>query len=123
MSVAILYVCTGKYSVFWEEFYKSCNQFFLPKTGKRFFVFSDSLQLKNTSPDVELIYQKKLGWPYDTLMRFHLFSSIKEKLVKYDYVFFFNANILFQRPIDESIMKKGDAPVELIVVNHPFFIL
>ena len=29
MKVGILYICTGKYIVFWEEFYKSCQKYFL----------------------------------------------------------------------------------------------
>ena len=28
--LGILYICTGKYDIFWEDFYKSCEKYFLP---------------------------------------------------------------------------------------------
>ena len=34
MKVAILYICTGIYSQFWNGFYESCNKYFLK--DKRF---------------------------------------------------------------------------------------
>ncbi len=121
MTVAILYICTGKYSIFWKDFYQSCELFFLPEDEKKYFVFSDTLDQKECGHNVEIIYQEKMGWPFDTLKRFHLFTSIKQKLLNYDYLFFFNANILFRQAIDESILFVNNTAAELIVVRHPFF--
>ena len=43
MKVGILYICTGKYIVFWEEFYKSCQKYFLSDSEcvKQYYVFTD----------------------------------------------------------------------------------
>lgn len=121
MRIGILYICTGKYSIFWKDFYNSCEAFFLPDSNKRYFVFSDTLRKEDCGDNVELIYKEKMDWPYDTLMRFHLFTSIKSKLLSIDYLFFFNANILIKQKIDQSILFVGKTPAELIVVKHPFF--
>lgn len=120
VSIAILYICTGKYSVFWPGFYESSEEYFLPKSRKRYFVFSDTLS--GPLPDnVTLIYQEKMGWPYDTLKRFHLFNSIEARLKDFNFIFFCNANLEFKKTISEDILtnEKGDA--DLIVVKHPFF--
>ena len=76
MKIGILYICTGKYDVFWNDFYKSAEQFLLPNSDKQYFVFTDSNNIQSTD-NIHKIYQEKLGWPKDTLMRFHLFLNIE----------------------------------------------
>ncbi len=122
LKIAILYICTGKYDVFWKEFYRSCEQYFLPNSNKNYFVFTDSKELydeKNNDKIVK-IYQEKLGWPYDTLMRFDLFSRIENKLAEFDYIFFLNANVVFLKTVEESSLFNNDN--DLFVVIHPGWI-
>lgn len=103
MKVAILYICTGKYTVFWEKFYESFERNFLPASEKTYFVFSD----KNNLPyfqnkNVCLISQKNLGWPDNTLLRFALFAREEARWKDYDYTFFINANFLCVEKITEE---------------------
>src|SRR5690606_14012861 len=87
MKIAILYICTGKYDVFWKGFYSSSEKYFLPSHHKEYFVFTDN----NISPineRIHIVHQDKLGWPHDTLMRFNMFHSIKERLGCFDFIFF-----------------------------------
>jgi len=37
--IAIVYICTGQYYVFWEEFYKSMEEKFIPsmRKGKKWY--------------------------------------------------------------------------------------
>lgn len=39
--IGILYIATGRYYVFWEDFYKSAEKYFLPNLEKQYFIFSD----------------------------------------------------------------------------------
>lgn len=121
MSIAILYVCTGKYTVFWNEFYNSFKTNFCPKSEKTFFVFTDANQLRyENEADVIKVYQECLGWPYDTLMRFEMFSKVHKELEQFDYIFFFNANMICKTIITEKDflpdISKGQ---KLTVVKHP----
>lgn len=120
MKIAILYICTGKYSVFWQQFYESAEKYFLPSHEKQYFVFSDTLDNPHKE-NVSLIYQEKMGWPYDTLMRFKLFSGIKDRLAPFDRIFFCNANMRFLKEVNEDIFKIEKMNAELITVRHPFF--
>lgn len=117
--IAILYLCTGKYDVFWKEFYMSCEKYFLPNSYKKYFVFTDAegIYAENDNPRIHKIYQKRMGWPYDTLMRFELFSHIENELKEFEYIFFLNANVLFLQTVNESELL--DAKSELFVVMHP----
>ena len=121
MKIAILYICTGKYDVFWNQFYKSCEKHFLPRHTKNYFVFSDTLDANSLKENVTLIKQARMGWPKDTLMRFALFASIQEKLAAYDYIFFCNANTNFVKIIDDGFLQNEGQPAALIVTKHPFF--
>ena len=40
--VAVLYICTGKYDVFWKDFYISYEKYFLPDCEKHYYVFTDA---------------------------------------------------------------------------------
>lgn len=116
MSIAILYICTGKYAIFWENFYKACEKNFIKNIPKTYYVFTD--QNIENNDNVVVIYQEKLGWPYDTLHRFKMFKSIVDSLKKFDYIFFLNANMHFTLPVSEEILPENEG---LLAVLHPGF--
>lgn len=93
MKIAILYICTGSYSVFWDAFHNSVNKYFLPQCEKYYFVFTDSQILKGDNRTT-FIYKKCEGFPNDSLFRFRMFLQIENELEEFDYVFFLNANML-----------------------------
>lgn len=118
-SVAVLYICTGKYDVFWRDFFESMEKFFLTKSEKHYYIFTEAEHLygEESCDRIHKIYQERMGWPYDTLMRFDLFSHIEDELKQYDYIFFMNANMLCVKPVTEEEFL----PVkeELLAVRHP----
>ena len=81
--LGILYICTGKYDIFWEDFYKSCEKYFLPGYEKYYYVFTDAKEIyaEGENSRITKIYQENLGWPYNTLKRFSMFKGIEDKLV------------------------------------------
>lgn len=120
MRVAILYICTGKYDIFWKAFYESCERFFLPEFSREYFVFTDADKIfaEEINPNIHKIFQRRLGWPNDTLMRFHLFSTLEQKLKPFDYIFFFNANAEILKPI-ASFDILPTAEEKLVAALHP----
>lgn len=75
--IAILYIATGRYIVFWDEFYKKMEQNFLPDYPKTYFIWTDATDKKFPS-NVKRIYQKQLEWPLITLKRFEMFMEQTE---------------------------------------------
>jgi hypothetical protein len=88
--IAIVYIATGNYSVFWPAFYESMEKYFLPNYEKHYFVFSDQ-ELKGGN-NVTHVYRKWHGFPDDSLDRFELFVSIEKQLKSYQYTYFLNSN-------------------------------
>ncbi|MBN2754701.1 MAG: glycosyl transferase family 6 [Candidatus Goldbacteria bacterium] len=104
MKIAILYITLGRYDVFFKGFYESAHKKLFLGHEKHFFIFTDSLKINSMkNSDITVIKQEKMGWPFDTLMRFKMFESIEDKLKNFDYIFFFNSNIVFIRPVKEEI--------------------
>ncbi len=121
MKIAILYIATGKYIIFWEKFFESAEMNFLPGIEKEYFVFTDADPGVITSNgNVTVIPHEQLGWPYDTLMRFHIFSRIEDSLKDFDFIFFFNANMEFVQKIEaDEFLPNGKTDDGLLVTLHP----
>jgi hypothetical protein len=118
MKIGILIVCTGKYVIFFEDLYKSCEKYFLPDYEKTYFVFTDGNILDNHN--IVRIEQPVLGFPFDTLMRYEMFTKHKEKLQTQDYLFFLNANLQCVDYIGNEIIPKEEHQY-LMAVQHPGF--
>lgn len=117
-TIAVIFIGTGRYIQFWDGFYKSAEYRFLPKYKKHYFVFTDDKSIRYPS-NVTHVYQKKMPWPYIALYRYAMIDSIKDKLKKYSYSFFFNANVVFVDEISDDFLPSRDE--KLIAVLHPGF--
>ena len=106
-SVAILYIATGRYTVFWDYFYQSAEKYLLPDCDKHYILFTDSDllidSLKTKSDQVTAFKKEAMEWPFSTLMRFKFFLDAENTIKNHDFVFFFNANTEFL-----SIITKQD---------------
>ena len=118
IKVGILYICTGKYSVFWERFYKNSEFFFFTESDveKHYFVFTDNDSIKS-SQFVHVYKRRSQGFPLDSLMRFEIFLSIQNDLTEMDYVFFLNSNMDFVDYVGKEILPKNQ--LGLMGVLHP----
>lgn len=125
MRVGILYICTGKYDIFWKDFYLSAERHFLQNQSDtlEYYVFTDSPQIydEDNNKHIHRIKQKNLGWPDNTLKRFHMFLKIKQQLLQEtDFLFFCNANLLFKQDIGHEIIPSKEDN-QLVGTIHPGF--
>lgn len=100
--IAILYIATGRYIVFWPKFYDSMERHFLPGYDKHYYIFTDDKTIE-FPPNVTRVERKQHPWPWDTLDRFEMFLGIKEDLKKYDYIYFLNGNAEVVQDVGEEI--------------------
>ncbi len=117
MRVAILNISIGRYTVFWKEFYETCELNFMPNDEKEYFVFTDDMNIiYGKEKNVHLIFQDDMGWPYNTMKRFHLFKSIESELLKFDYIFFMNGNMVFLKKLERTFINPNK---NIITLEHP----
>lgn len=120
MKIGILYICTGLYDVFWEDFYLSAERYLLEWHELYYFVFTDAQEIydEKNNDRIHRISQPNLPWPDITLMRFHMFYQERERLKWMDYLFFFNSNLEIKQKIWNEILPPKDA---ILVTQHPWF--
>jgi hypothetical protein len=119
MKIGVLYICTGKYSIFWKSFYESSEKYFLNNHKKTYFVFTNANAIDyQDNENVVVIFQENLGWPNNTLMRFHIFYKYEALLRGMEFLFFCNANLLFVDRVDDEILPFEEG---LSAIQHPAY--
>lgn len=123
-TIGILYLCTGPYRLFWDEFYNSFESRFLPDTEKYYFVFCDDLDSLvadyGDNGRVRLFHLDAMPWPLITLLRFRTFLSIEEQLQSCDYLMFSNANIACEQIVtEEEFLPRNNKGEHISFVKHP----
>ena len=122
--VAVLYLCTGSYRVFWHDFYPNFKEHFLPDCERTFYVFTDAETIDyEDQPDVRRIPQQALPWPYSTMQRFDAFLGQADRLAGYDYLFFANANLRCLRDVTagELLPDAARGQVLTVVCHLPYY--
>lgn len=122
-STGILYLCTGKYELFFDEFYHSFEKKFLPGAVKKYFVFTDSERLSKkyiNHSNICFFKIEHMGWPLGTLLRNRHFYENFEHFEGLDYLFFCNANLVCKEDVylNELGLISGN---QLCGVQHPFY--
>lgn len=122
--VAVLYLCTGAYRVFWHDFYPNFKEHFLPDCERTFYVFTDAETIDyEDQADVRRIPQQALPWPYSTMQRFDAFLGQADRLAGYDYLFFANANLRCLRDVTagELLPDAARGQVLTVVCHLPYY--
>jgi len=112
--VGLCIVATGRYYTFAQQLIVSARKHFCKNHNVTYFVFTDGPIMQ--APDVVKIYQKRLGWPYDTLMRDVIYDQYKEKLGQMDYLFATDADMLFVANVGDEVLTS------LVATQHPGYI-
>lgn len=115
--VALIFVCLNQnYWPFLYQVIEDAKTHFLKNHDVDFIVWTDIPE--EMSPDVGIIPTEAVGWPYPTLMRYHLFLQEEERLSEYDYVFYMDVDMRIVDTVGDEIMGEG-----LTVAEHPMYSL
>lgn len=119
--IGILYICTGPYVVFWDDFYKTIEDKFLLDYEKHYFVFTDNVdKILPRNDRIHINFLAAQPWPLITLLRFHTFLSIRDELEDMDYLMFSNANIVCDEFVSaEEFLPREEKNEELSFTTHP----
>ena len=112
--IGLLVMATGKYISFIDRLLYSADKHFCKNHEVTYFVFTDSY--RESTQRVVYIPQKRLGWPFDTMMRYHVYLANAELLRSQDYLFCLDADMLFVGDMGDEILGKRVATL------HPCFV-
>ena len=104
--IAIMTVAIGRYIEFIPDLWASVKKFFLPGCPKELFLFTDDLKHAiGDDPAVHLVGQHRLGWPYDSLMRFEMYKTQQEELEsRFQYVYAVDSDALFTAAVGKEVL-------------------
>ncbi len=93
---------------------ESANKHFCTNHDVTYFVFTDGEPPK--ADNVKKIEQKRLGWPYDTMMRLSMYDAQQEMLKQMDYLFALDADMLFVDTVADEIFS------DRVATQHPGYV-
>lgn len=112
--IGLLIVATGKYICFANPLIESAKKHFCKNHHVTYFVFTD--QEYAPPEDTVRIEQRRLGWPYDTMMRYKVYFDNWEELSQQDYLYACDADMLFVNDVGDEILGTRVATL------HPGFV-
>jgi histo-blood group ABO system transferase len=113
-NIGLCIMATGKYISFVMPLITSARVHFCPGHSVTFFVFTDGNL--PTAPDIVRIQQPKMGWPYDTMMRFATYLRHADVVGSMDYVFACDADMLFVDTCGDEMLG------ERVATCHPGYV-
>lgn len=120
-TIGLLVMATGKYSEFIEPLIASADSYFCVNHNVTYFVFTDG-EIPSGERIVK-VHQEQMGWPYDTMMRFHTYYKHKELFHSFDYLFSCDADMLFVDHVGDEILSTRVATIQpnyLFDGNKPY---
>ena len=117
--IGLLVMATGKYTVFIPPLIESAEKYFCKGHEVTYFVFTENqidLGENSTAKDrLVCLHQIRLGWPYDTMLRYQVYLKYRDILMTQDYLFACDADMLFVGDCGDEILGKRVATI------HPGF--
>lgn len=112
--VGLLVVATGKYTEFVGPLVDSARRYFCPGHEVTYFIFTDG-EIE-PAQDVVKLFHPRLGWPFDTMMRYGAYHRHRGQLMGQDYLFACDADMLFCDTVGDEILS------ERVATLHPGYI-
>jgi histo-blood group ABO system transferase len=102
LKIGLCVMATGRYIAFAKPLFESMQKYFLPEHDVYLFLFTD--QPVPDHPRIIRLFQKRLGWPYDTMLRFHSYYKYRAMLDNMDYLYASDVDMLFVNPVGPEIL-------------------
>jgi histo-blood group ABO system transferase len=113
-------MATGRYIEFVEPLLKSADSFFLIDHEVTYFVFTDGKIdfADRIARPIVRIEQKRVGWPYDTLMRLPIYASHADYYKDMDYLYAIDADMLFVDHVGDEILGERVGALHLAFIGR-----
>jgi histo-blood group ABO system transferase len=116
MKIGLLTIATNKYTDFVNTLYESADRHFCNDHEVTYFLFTNKTDfVPQSKRNCEVFHIEHESWPMITLKRYHTFCRYKQELLKMDYVYYCDADMLFVNDVSDEIIG------EKVVTLHPGF--
>ena len=113
--IAIVIIATGNYhDLFVKDLKSSVFKYFPNKSQIKIYCFSDT---KNKLDQITYFKTPHTGWPFDTLLRYKIFESEIDELMKNDLIYYVDADMKFINKVPQYVFNKN-----LVLLRHIGFL-
>ncbi len=117
--MAIIFLGTGKFVEYFDDYYRTCEDLFLQNTDKHYIVLTDMVDYPALKQKNVLTYNiNHYPWPFCTLLKYHYINSIQGILADYKNVLFLDADMYINERVTEAEFSSKDK--SLYGVIHPY---
>jgi histo-blood group ABO system transferase len=114
--IGLLVMATGKYVQFVQPLIESAERYFLPAHRRTYFIFTDHIDEVPHADNIVPVFQERLGWPYDTMMRCLVYSKHTELYDDLDYMFACDADMRFVDTVGDEVLGLR------VATQHPGYV-
>ncbi len=101
-NIGLLIVATGRYIDFVPALIASARKNFCTNHEVTYFVFTDGAI---EGDDIVRIEEKRMGWPYDTMMRLAMYHLHRAQFETMDYLFAIDADMRIENTVGDKILS------------------
>ena len=112
MNICILNIATNKYIQFVNPLLESIDSNFLTEHTIDALVFTNQ-DIEVESERIKISKIEHEPWPMPTLKRYHYFLKEQKHILKYDYCYYLDVDMIIVNKVGEEIL--GD----LVATQHP----
>ena len=121
--VGLMFVCINQpYWQYAQPVIDGVRKFFLPGHETEILMWSDIQnwpESKGSTFGADKVFQtESVGWPYPTLMRYHMFLEQEEYLKQFDYLFYLDLDMRIVNIVGDEILGN-----KLMGAQHPMYAL
>ena len=120
--LCITYICTGKYNLFFYDFYRTFNENFCPGHELTFAIITDKPEICNNIKNVKVYdIQRHYKNKDVNFIKFRKWKDIllcEDLLINQDYCFFINSNLVCKNVVTLEDLFKGKSQY---AVYHSLF--
>lgn len=104
--IAIIFIGTKKYVDFFEDYYESIFENFIPNVHKDIFVFTDQPDHETFNKSNVIIQEiEHEDWPFVTLKRFHYILEKENELMNYSDVIFMDSDMEVVSEVESDFLE------------------
>jgi len=115
MKIGLLLIATGKYDRFVGPLVESARKYFMKNHEVTYFLFTDSDKFNNED-NVISTPKTHEPFPAPTLKRYETFYNYRHELIKMDYLFYSDVDMLFVDEVGDEILS------ERVGTIHPGYV-
>ena len=109
-------MATGRYTQFVGPLIESAERYFLPDHNRIYVVFTDHIDEVPKAENIIPVFQARLGWPHDTMMRCKVYIDHTDLYKDLDYMFACDADMRFVDIVGDEVLG------ERIATQHPGYV-